>query len=220
MKLSHAGNISFSQIKNVVFDWGGVITRIDYQTTINAFSRLGVDHFDNQYTQLHQSDLFIQLEEGKIGPETFRQQLKKFIPKSVSDEQLDKAWSAMLLDTPAENIEILRGAKRNYRIFLLSNTNEIHVQHYNAVLKRKFGINGFVELFEKIYYSHITGIRKPDRRIFELISKENEIVPQETLFIDDTLPHIETAAALGWQTFHLKTPYTLKDLFDNGTNKN
>lgn len=220
MKLSHAGNISFSQIKNVVFDWGGVITRIDYQKTIEAFGRLGVDHFENQYTQLHQSVLFIQLEEGKIRADVFRQRLKKFIPKSVSDEQLDKAWSAMLLETPAENIEILKGAKRNYRTFLLSNTNKIHVQHYNAVLKRKFGITGFVELFEKIYYSHMTGIRKPDRRIFELISKENEIVPEETLFIDDTLPHIETAAALGWQTFHLKTPYTLKDLFDNDTNKN
>ena len=214
MKLSLAVNKTFSQIKNVVFDWGGVITRIDYQKSIEAFGRFGVDHFEDQYTQLHQSALFVQLEEGRISPEVFRLQLKKIIPKPVSNEQLDEAWSAMLLETPAENIEILKGAKRNYRTFLLSNTNEIHVKRYNAGLKQTFGINGFSELFEKVYYSHITSIRKPNRKIFELIREENGLIPGETLFIDDTFPHIETAVSLGWQIFHLKPPYTLKNLFE------
>ena len=123
-------------------------------------------------------------------------------------------WTAMLLDTPFANIEILKKVKSNYRTFLLSNTNEIHVQRYNLLLKEKFGINNFAELFEKVYYSHLTGIRKPDRKIFELINIENGLIPEETLFIDDTLPHIETATTLGWHTFHLKPPYTLKNLFE------
>ncbi len=214
MKLSHAGNKSFSQIKNVVFDWGGVITPVDYRKTTEAFGRLGFNHFENQYTQLHQSALFIEMEEGKMSAEIFREELRKIIPQSVTDTQLDDAWVAMLLDTPVENINILKKAKNNYRTFLLSNTNEIHVKYYNSYLKQKFGINGFAELFEKVYFSHEAGLRKPGREIFEFVAADSGIIPEETLFIDDTHYHIETAAALGWQTCYMKAPQTLTNLFE------
>jgi len=78
-------------------------------------------------------------------------------------------------------------------------------------LKREFGFEGNDHLFEKTYYSHFVGLRKPDPAIFEKVLKENNLVAEETLFIDDIAANLEAAEALGIQTQLMAAPDTIQD---------
>lgn len=198
------------QIRNIIFDWGGVITNIDFEATINAFKKFGIDNFEEYYCQTYQSELFILHETGQISPEEFRTELKKEIPVPITDEELDTAWMAMLMETPPENIGLLKIAKKKYRTFLLSNTNAIHVAQYGKILKEKFGLeNGMSDVFEKVYYSHEIGMKKPDTAIFKFLLEENRLTPDETLFVDDSIQNIDAANSLGLKTILLANGQTL-----------
>lgn len=136
------------EIKNIVFDFGGVIINIDFQNAINEFVRLGISNFDEYYSKFTQNKLFEDLERGNISPEDFRKILKESFDKPVSDEQINNAWNALLLDIPPHRIKLLEEVKKNYRIFLLSNSNIIHYDDYVEVLRNNFGYNDFSDLFE------------------------------------------------------------------------
>ncbi|MBI3501487.1 MAG: HAD family phosphatase [Bacteroidetes bacterium] len=202
-----------SSIKNIIFDLGGVILNIDYSLCEKAFTKFGVHDFKNIYSQKGQLDLFDDFETGKISAGEFRTRLKKLIPQKVSDEQFDEAWDAMLLDLPKERVELLQKLKKQYRTFLLSNTNEIHIKWVSDHLFRTFGFKIFNSLFEKVYFSYEMGMRKPNAEIFELVLKENKLKKDETLFIDDSIQHIESAKQIGIKTLFLEKGKTILDLF-------
>ncbi|MBN2348347.1 MAG: HAD family phosphatase [Bacteroidales bacterium] len=204
MKLSEAENKTFGQIKNIIFDWGGVITNIDFNATIFAFKKFGLNEMDNLYTKFNQNDLFVELETGKISPAQFRNRLRQKIGRPVSDVKLDEAWNAMMLDIPSERMELLNQLRKNYRIFLLSNTNQIHVEAYRHYLREQFGLNSFSEIFEKVYYSFEIGLRKPGTEIFQFVLKDSQLAPEETLFIDDTEVNIQSAEQTGITSFFLQ----------------
>ena len=132
--------IDLRNIKNIIFDLGGVILNIDYQLTIDAFKKLSLNNFDQFYSQFTQNDLLIAMEKGEITPQEFRIQLRKYISKPVSDIMIDNAWNAMLLDFPPERIILLQKLKNKYRTFLLSNTNSIHLEFYSNLLNQEFGL--------------------------------------------------------------------------------
>jgi FMN phosphatase YigB (HAD superfamily) len=200
-------------IKQIIFDLGGVILNIDYHLTIKAFIDLGVEDFDGIYCQAKQINLFDDLDKGLIKPQQFRDELRKLTGIPLSDDDIDKAWNAILLDFPEENIALLQDAKKHYRTFILSNTNEIHFPVYTKMLQQKFGINELSDLFEKEYYSHKLGLRKPDKKIFGLVLSENNLDPAETLFIDDSEQNTEAASALGIQTYLFKPGEKLTPIF-------
>lgn len=190
-------------IKNIIFDLGGVLLNIDYNLTINSFKKLGMNNFDGLFTQAAQIKLFDRLDTGHLTPGEFRAQLRKLSGIELTDQQIDDAWNAMLLDMPPQRITMLENVRKHYRIFLLSNTNAIHYPVYNASLQQKFGFADLSALFEAQYLSYQVGMRKPDVRIFELVLRENKLNPDETLFIDDTLQHFEGAQKAGLHAFHL-----------------
>lgn len=203
------------QIKNIIFDLGGVILNIDYNLTINAFKTSGIENFDNLYTQAQQSSLFDDLETGKISPNDFYISLRNISKSNISDIEIEKAWNAMLLDLPKERIDLLNQVKTNYNIFLFSNTNIIHFEAYKKYIDKTFGFD-FNALFKKAYYSHEIGMRKPNKNGFEHILTKNNLNASETLFIDDSIQHIQGAGSLGINTYHL-TDKTILNLFnDNG----
>ncbi|MCZ8285071.1 MAG: HAD-IA family hydrolase, partial [Bacteroidia bacterium] len=115
------------------------------------------------------------------------------------DDLMLEAWNAMLLDFPLHRLELLKALKSKYRLFLLSNTNETHVREFEASLLNSQGYQNLEPFFEKVYYSCRMGMRKPDTEIFDYVLKENKLVPEETLFIDDTIHHIEGALKTGIQ---------------------
>ena len=204
-----------SEYKNIIFDFGGVILNLDYERTTDAFKDLGIKEFDQSYSQLNQTDLFDKFERGEISTAVFRDGLRKAFDQPISDEKLDKAWNAMLLDLPSERLRILERLHSEKRISLLSNTNEIHVQSFESSLKDAQGLDNLTGFFDHVYYSCRTGMRKPESRIFEMVIKEQNYIPAETLFIDDSHQHIEGARKVGLNAYHLRADQgeTILDLF-------
>ncbi len=198
---------------NIIFDLGGVILNIDYHRTTQAFRKLGVHDFEKNYTQLGQSSLFDAMERGEISNVDFRNQLRQALSISANDSDLDHAWNAMLLDLPAQRLQVLAKLKESKRTFLLSNTNRIHVDCFEQSMKQAHGINDLSSLFEQTYYSCNVGMRKPEERIFRLVVDQNGLNPSETLFIDDSPQHIQGARAAGLHAYHLTGGETINDLF-------
>jgi HAD superfamily hydrolase (TIGR01509 family) len=204
--------ISLDKIDNIIFDLGGVILNIDYELSANAFKALGAENFDELYSQAKQSELFDQLETGKLEPSEFRDQVRRIFQVDWSDHEIDKAWNAMLLDLPEARLDLLKRLSKSYRIFLLSNTNRIHFEAYSQMLRSKFGLGDLSELFEKAYFSHQIGRRKPDKECFQFVLDQNDLSVSNTLFIDDSVQHIEGANRIGLKTYHLREEDIL-DLF-------
>jgi putative hydrolase of the HAD superfamily len=188
-------------IKNIIFDLGGVLYNIRYENIADTFRIYGLQDFEKLYIQAEQAieiDLF---EEGKISSEQFRAFIRTIAPIQISDQQIDYAWNAILMDLPEVRVRLLEKLRKRYRIFLFSNTNEINCIEFERFVTEKFGVNIFETHFEKAYYSHILGIRKPNPEAFHKICGEQNIVPEETLFIDDTERHILGAQKVGLQTY-------------------
>jgi len=190
------------QIKNIIFDLGGVIINIDYNKTINAFIKLGMSNFNDVFSQAAQNKTFDKLDKGEISNQEFYAKIKALFQKPISELEIEMAWNAMLLDIPPQRIALLKELKKKYKLFLLSNTNDIHFPVFQTQLKKQEGL--FLEdLFNQTYYSHKIGMRKPDKKAFQLILNENNILAEETLFIDDSEQHIVEAKKLGIKTLHL-----------------
>lgn len=194
-------------IENIIFDLGGVILNIDYQLTEKAFKSLGLQDFSKMYTQAAQTGLFDNYEKGNCSTPYFINALLDFLPPNTSANKVVAAWNAMILDFPVQNLELLQKLKSKYRIFLLSNTNDIHLQAVNRALKKVSNENNLSGFFEKTYYSFEMGMRKPDAEIFKKVCHENNLDYQKTLFIDDTERHILGAKEVGLKT-HLLVPST------------
>jgi glucose-1-phosphatase len=197
---------------NIIFDLGGVLLNIDYHLTIKAFEQLGFKDFSSAYTQLAQSELFDRFERGEITPDEFRHGIRPSLRANVSDAEIDEAWNVMLLDLPTERLTLLRALGASKRIFLLSNTNAIHVSAFEQQVLAQHGINGLARLFEAAYYSCDVGMRKPEERIFRMVTDTNGLLPSETLFIDDSPQHVEGARKAGLHAYHLTGGETVLDI--------
>ncbi len=200
-------------ITNIIFDYGNVIFEIDFQKAQQAFRALGIHQVEELYGHKSQSSLFDYFDKGLITSADFRDGLRDLAGMAdLKDQELDNAWNALLLGVPKGNHELLLACKDKYRTFLLSNNNEIHYAWILDYLKKNHQINDNEGFFEKTYYSHFLGMRKPAASIFELVMNENNLDPTETLFIDDSPQHLETARKLGLQTALLDSPRQLGDL--------
>ncbi len=195
-----------SNAKHIIFDLGGVILNINYQLTIDAFKKLGIVNFEALFTQAEQIGLFDQMDTGEISPQEFRHNIRKLASMPLSDEAIDDAWNALLLDLPPIRINLLKRVKEHYQTFLLSNTNAIHMKSYNQMLQNTFGLKNLSSFFNKEYYSHLIHMRKPHAEAFEIILRENDLQPHETIFIDDSIQHVEGAKKLGILAYHLNIP--------------
>lgn len=192
-------------IKNIIFDYGNVIFLIDFLKTQNSFTELGIQNVETFFAHAGHHSLFDKFETGSISAAEFRNGIREVTGKpDLSDEQIDKAWTSLLIGVPPVNHELLLKAKAQYRTFLLSNINEIHLNFIHDYLKREHQVESNDQFFEKVYYSHLVKIRKPNKEIFELVLQENGLNIEETLFIDDSPQHLKTARELGLHT-HLMT---------------
>lgn len=200
-------------IRNIIFDLGGVLLNIDYKKTAKAFEDLGITEFDKHFSQVNASPLFEDLELGKINPSMFFDGIRQLTELSLSDHQITTAWNAMLLDFPIENFKLLQSLKSTYRLFLYSNTNIIHYNAFQQIFQKATGETLLDICFEKAYYSHIMGQRKPYKEGFQIIIQENSLNPNQTLFIDDTLVNIETAKSLSLKTLHITNKTQLANSF-------
>jgi len=189
------------KIKNLILDLGGVLYDLDYLKTQDAFSSLGLGDY---FSQLNQSTLFDNIEEGKITVDHFVNELILLSKTTgLKKGQIIDAWNAMLLGMKADKFELLTELKAKYNLYLYSNTNAIHIkavwQHYREV----HGISNLDDYFIKVYLSNDMGIRKPKEAGFDLIVTENNLIKEETLFIDDSPQHVTGAISSGINGFWL-----------------
>ncbi len=189
--------------ETIIFDLGGVIINLNYQKTEQEFKRLFGTDFSELYSKQTQTDIFNKLETGHVTEKQFVEAMQKSSPLEVSHKDIVTAWNAMLLDIPKERIKLLEKIGKEKRIFLLSNTNQIHKIAFDQILLETHKMHGLESLFEKAYFSHLVGMRKPNREIFDFVIKENNLNPEKTLFVDDSPQHIEGAILTGLNAYYL-----------------
>jgi len=153
-------------------------------------------------------------EKGTLHENEFRNFIRDAYHINATDQSIDDCWNAMLLGLPQKKVDLLKALKERYKVFLLSNTNSIHLRHINEVIVRN--LTGDVEIdvfFDRAYYSHKMGMRKPEREIFMQVMTENQLQPSTTLFLDDNIENIEAANALGIKTVYVKSTDRIFDVF-------
>jgi putative hydrolase of the HAD superfamily len=201
-----------TEIKSIIFDLGGVILNLNYSKTEDEFKKIGVLNFKEFYSQKKQTLLFDDFEKGKIKPEEFISSFKELENLKIKEIDFINAWNAMLLEIPIEKLQFIDSLKKDYKIILLSNTNEIHIKKFEDDLKKNNMLEQFYKCFDKIYYSSRMGKRKPEENCFNQVLEENGLIAENTLFIDDSIQHIEGAKKAGIKTFHLEKNKSILDL--------
>ncbi len=203
-------------IQAIIFDFGGVILDINPQLTMKEFEKLGAAKLNEEQTREFVDKIIRKFERGIYTPEVFRNKVKSFLNFEAGDHEIDDAWNALLFDIPGERVKVIEHVREHYRIFLLSNSNEIHYDLFVRDLQLRFGYREFDDLFEKSYFSFDTHLTKPDPEAFEFIINQHEMDPSKTLFIDDHENNIRAASALGLKTYLLKAPERIRDIFEGG----
>lgn len=191
-----------SDIKVLVFDLGNVVLNIFPERTERAFKDLGLNDFEKYYNLTSQTDVFNLLETGKITDEEFYNKLRNITGITLNNAKIKYAWNQIIGNYTAENIQFLQSIRKQYPIYLLSNTNAIHYKCYTQLLIEKYNLNGLESMFDKCFFSHEMGVRKPDVEIFDIVSKEIGVNPEEVLFFDDSYINIKAASEFGWKALH------------------
>lgn len=203
--------------KNIILDYGNVLFEIDFNRAQEAFTNLGISDIDSFFSHKGHHSIFNDLEVGKSTPEEFRNEIRATANNfSLSDKEIDDAWNSLLIGIPNDDIhQLLFELKAKYKLFLLSNNNEIHYNWIIDYLKRDFNIENYDNHFDKAYFSHQMKLRKPNLNIFEQLIKEQNINPAETLFIDDSPQHLAGAKQLGFNTLLMNVkPQFLRSFFE------
>ena len=208
-----------AKIKNIIFDLGGVVLDIDEGIIVKELEKMDISVKELFHSEEF-NDVMSKFDTGIYTAPTFRKRMKALIgQEKMTDQRFDAIWNSMLLDIPRERIEAIEKVKKHYKIFLMSNSNVIHYDLYVRDLQLRFGYNEFDELFNKSYFSFAEHLEKPDPRFFELILDHEGLLPEETLFIDDTAENIKVAQSLGIRTYHISREELVRNLFENGVLK-
>jgi glucose-1-phosphatase len=195
-------------INTIIFDFGDIFINLDKQATIDGLQKLGLSQWNTDLEGLNQ-----QFEMGQISSEDFIRGFQKQMPMA-STEEIRFAWNAVLLDFPLYRLEFLQMLSKKYRLFLLSNTDSIHIETFEQKTGSSF-YSDFYQCFEKVYFSFEIGIRKPDIEIYNYVLNKHELSPKRTLFIDDKKENTDAAQTLGMQVWNLQVGQEdVVDLFD------
>jgi glucose-1-phosphatase len=184
-------------IDTIIFDFGDIFINLDKQATIDGLQRLGLTSWNEDLDQLN-----ISFEKGEISKDNFLLGIQKHIP-NASIEEILVAWNAVLLDFPLYRLEFLQLLSQKYRLFLLSNTDSIHINHFEQREGASF-YGAFYQCFEKVYFSYEMGMRKPDAKIYTTLIRQHELSPKYTLFVDDKKDNTDAAKALGLNVWNLQ----------------
>ena len=211
-------NNLMGQIKNIIFDLGGVIYDIRYQNVEEAFLKYGINDIKDFYSKDFQTEEMDLFEKGLISPSEYRDYIRRLCGIALTDAQVDDIVNAILIDVPRERVELLLQLKKNYGVYLFSNTNQINYDCFTKRLKEKYGFDVFKECFHAAYFSHFMHCRKPSPEGFERIVTEQHLERDATVFIDDIEKNLEGARSAGLHGIHLSHG-TVVDLFSNGVLK-
>ena len=201
------------QIKNIVFDLGGVLVDLDFKAAINGLQQAGFANVKEQLDALDQGGIFQKFELGEMTADEFRAAIRENSTVTLTDEEIDALWNAMLLEIPREKLELILDLRGKYMVYLLSNTNSIH---WDYVCKNAFNYRGFRvnDYFEETFLSYEMHLAKPNKAIFEKVLHDANLLPEETLFIDDSEANCKAAEEVGIHAHHNHIGDDLSKIFE------
>lgn len=195
-------------INTIIFDFGDIFINLEKEKAVEEFKKLGLNGPNQELLEMND-----QFEKGKISEVEFIQSFQKFIPEADLLE-IRKAWNSVIGDFPLYRLEFLQMLSRKYRLFLLTNTDSIHINRFEHMVGMSF-FSDFYQCFEKVYYSYEMGMRKPDPSIFSYILNKHDLSPKRTLFVDDKKENTDAAASLGIHVWNLQVGQEdVVDLFE------
>ncbi len=197
-------------IKNIIFDLGNVLIPLRLDSINEGFGKLINGSITPDELSIKARETFHAYETGQISTWQFRTNLKKYFKPVVSNSDIEQAWNMIIGDFPAVHVEMLKQLAPHYRLFVLSNTNELHVEKFENEVP---GVTHISELFEKLHYSHLEGLRKPQPELYARVIKDNNLNASETLFADDLPENLEPAEKLGIRTIHVTPGLNLPEWF-------
>lgn len=192
------------EIKNIIFDLGNVLLDLDWDRVERAFREMLAEEYEAALLRYQAEELFLQLEVGRLRPEEFVERIRAVSGRAIDEKTIIDSWNAILVELPVRRLQWLRELRRQYPLYLLSNTNAIHIDWLHLHLQAQAGmtIRDFNALFVKPYYSFKINLRKPDREVYEFVIADAGLNPRETLFVDDMEENVHAAAAAGLRTLH------------------
>ena len=199
-------------IKNILFDFGGVIVGLNKQNAVDRFKEIGLLNIEDYVNEFRQSGIFLELEEGKLSKEEFYTEFRKLAGKDIAAEDIDSGWMAFLTHIPEYKFQMLKDLRKKYNVYLLSNTNPIIMGWAESedFSPTKEPITAF---FDKCFYSFEVGAAKPDKTIFEAVINETGLNPAETLFLDDGQSNLDAAEEFGFKTYLANQDEDLREVF-------
>ncbi len=200
------------EIQTIIFDFGNVIIPLKDFTQWREVDFGEIFKSKKELEKLYENGIFLKYEKGEIDTQIFLETLQKSVKKGFSSNDITRRWNLLLKEIPDSRIEFLKDLKKRYRLFLLSNTNEIHIRHICENLYEKYGHNILDEIFETCYYSYEMNMIKPDSEIYRYVLRDNSLDPKSTLFIDDNLENLAGAAELGIQIRHILPEEEVSDI--------
>lgn len=201
-------------IRHVIFDLGEVIIDLDIPGTVEKLSRLSGKTPAEVREIYSSSETFLDYEKGLISDEEFRSGANRLLGTDMSMEEFSAIWNGMLYRLPEERLQLLDRIRPDYRTFLLSNTNALHLEAFNAMVQTISPSRRMHDYVEYAYYSHLVNMRKPNEEIFRLVLEEQNLKPEETLFLDDNADNIIGASRLGIHAIRVTGPEVIFNLFD------
>ncbi|NOY97438.1 MAG: HAD family phosphatase [Chlorobi bacterium] len=206
-------------IKNIIFDLGRVILNLDLDASVNKFRKLGLKN-DIINEKLSFSDkVFYEFQTGAVSSDEFRARLRKLLNNKVAtDSQIDDAWMAMIADIPFSRIKVIQELRKQFKVYLFSNTNEIHVKKLHDEFRAGHKMD-FYSVFDKIYYSHEIHDAKPAVSSYLKVIADSGVTPGETLFVDDLMENIEGAEKAGLKGFWLPPGMDITEVFADYNNE-
>ncbi|MBC7440230.1 MAG: HAD family phosphatase [Flavobacterium sp.] len=195
-------------INTIIFDFGDIFINLNKEKSFEAFRKLGLNCLNEKLLLLN-----CEFEKGKISEAAFLGGFTEFIPNASLGE-IKEAWNSIIGEFPLYRLEFLQLLKSKYRLFLLTNTDMIHIENFEEKVGISF-FSAFYQCFEKVYYSYEMGMRKPDEGIFKYIIKKHDLNPAKTLFIDDKIENTDAAISVGLNVWNLQVGFEdVVELFD------
>lgn len=194
-------------IKTIIFDFGGIFQDLDHGAVERELAKYDLKDFSAEMLQTN-----LDYEKGLLSTEDLIDFYTDKIPGS-SRNGFVQTWNTVLLEFPKARFDFIKelAGSEKYRLFLLSNTNELHM---NRVAEKNDFYPQFKACFDRFYVSYAMRMRKPDEEIYRFVLEENDLIPEETLFIDDTPENTESAGRLGINIWNLDPEKEdVRDLF-------
>jgi HAD superfamily hydrolase (TIGR01549 family) len=184
-------------ITTIIFDFGDIFLNLEKEAQVEAFKKLGLAGPNDDL--IIKNDLF---EKGELSESKFLESFQKYIP-NASISEIKEAWNTIIGDFPLYRLEFLQLLSYKYKLFLLTNTDEIHIDHFEQNVGISF-FSDFYQCFEKVYYSYEMGMRKPEEEIYSYILRKHDLNPKRTLFVDDKKVNTDAAQNLGLHVWNLQ----------------